>query len=152
MGAGANRMLRIGMIVALCASLLGCAGVAQSIREREKEIINSKKIPDATLAPDQVGLLKKLSDDSQVVWSKAGMQADGKVFVCYVTKTPQKNIYGKKLRDLVYVHAGVFESANTFNEISSVLLTDSGFIACREKGIDPPVKGVLRNRFDFTDN
>lgn len=140
------------MLAIICVSLLGCAGVEKAINDRAKEILDSQKIPDATLAPDQVVQLKKLSDESQVVWVKAGTQADGKVFVCYVTKTPQKNIWGRRLRDLIYVHAGVFEGADVFKELSTVLLTDSGIYECRARGIDPPVTKVLRNRFDFGGN
>ncbi|ARQ00687.1 hypothetical protein CAK95_17565 [Pseudorhodoplanes sinuspersici] len=145
-------MFRIGMLAAVCAGLLGCAGVEKAINDRAKEIIDSQKIPDASLAPEQVARLEKLSDDSQVVWVKAGTQADGKVFVCYVTKTPQINIWGKRLRDLIYVHAGVFERGDTFKELSTVLLRDSGLIECHARGIEPPVRKVLRDRFDFSTN
>ena len=145
-------MFRIGMLAAVCAGLQGCAGVEKAINDRAKEIIDSQKIPDASLAPEQIARLEKLSDDSQVVWVKAGTQADGKVFVCYVTKTPQKNIWGKRLRDLVYVHAGVFEGVEAFKELSTQLLTDSGIYECRARGIDPPVRKVLRDRFDFSAN
>lgn len=145
-------MLRIGMLVAICANLLGCAGVEKALNDKTKELIDARKIPEATLAPEQVALLKKPAENSQVVWLKAGTQADGKVFVCYITKTPTPNLYRTRYWDVVAVQAGVFEGDGAFKELSTPLLMDHGFFECRARGIDPPARKVLRNRFDFSGN
>jgi len=144
-------MFRIFVLALLCAGLPGCAGIAKAVNDRADEIIDANKIPDASITPEQVALLKTLSEDSEVVWTKAGIQGDGKLFVCYVSKTPQKNIWGKRLRDLIYVHAGVFDSPDVFKELSTTLLRGSGWIECNGRGIRPPVRQVLRHRFDISD-
>ncbi len=89
-------MFRFGILVAVCGSLLGCAGMGKAINERAKEIIDSSKNSgrDTRAQPDHAAE-KTLRTRSEVVWVKAGMQADGKIFVCYVTKTPRKNIWGQ---------------------------------------------------------
>lgn len=43
------------------------------------------------------------------------------------------------------VHAGVFEESNSFKETVIPLLGDEyGFHECRDKGIDPPVRKVVK--------
>jgi hypothetical protein len=60
------------LLATVCAGPSGCAGVEKAINDRAKEIIDSQKIPDASLAPEQIARLEKLSDDSQVVWVESG--------------------------------------------------------------------------------
>lgn len=145
-------MLRIGMLVAICAGLPGCASVEKAINDKAKEVIASRKIPEVKLTPEQVALLKKPAENSRVAWIKAGTQADGKVFACYVTLTPNSNIFGYRRKDFVSVQAGVFEGGDMFKELSTPLVEDHGFFECRDRGIDPPVRKVLRDRFDFSGN
>jgi len=143
-------MLKLVAFVIVGAMLAGCsADQRRELEARAKAVIDARRIPEVELKSEQVALLKKPADNSRIVWGRAGRQADGKTFVCYVTSTPiPPNIFGQRRKDIVMVHAGAFGEDGSFKESAIPLLGEHGFYECHDKGIDPPVIKVRRNAFE----
>ena len=51
--------------------------------------LQAHKIPAVRLSQTQIAKLKELAPNDQILWYEAGLQSDGKTFVCLVTG--QKN-------------------------------------------------------------
>jgi hypothetical protein len=143
-------MLKLGFLLVFFSCLAGCSASAiKQINEKAQEVIESRKIPDAQLTPEQLNQLK-MPENARLLWLKAGVQADGNTFVCYVSVTPnQKTVFGQSQPDLVTLHAGIFEGSNTFKDLALPLIgnrdplyAQHNNFQCLERGIVPPVKQV----------
>jgi hypothetical protein len=111
----------------------------KELQAKEQASLDALKIPEVALSQEQIAAIKKPSDESSLAWVSAGTQKDGTTFVCYVSSTPHKSIFGQTQKPIIQVHAGSFDSSGAFRSHAVPFMADAQYTECILNGMKPPV-------------
>jgi len=131
-------MFRFALSLLACLFCFGCASpeLTAKYQAKLKEEIEAHKIPAVRLSEAQLAKLKEIAPNDQIAWYGAGLQSDGKTFVCLVTG--RKNRSGSST--YLSLFTDTFDSEGSFQRSLAYLWSAKEVMNdCRRRGIEPPI-------------
>ena len=131
-------MFRFVLSFLACLFCFGCMSPERvALRQAQLQAaLEANKLPAVRLSETQIAKLQEKAPNDQIVWYGAGMQSDGKTFVCLVTGG--KNRFGGGGHTQLF--AGTFESDGSFQSTLAYLQSERAVLFdCRRRGFEPPV-------------